>query len=104
MHYPEINALIITTNLIMESHLPGKNMEGIAGSTETLLRKCELLNQASIPPELFEQKDEILERVDGFRKVIMMMQECCKNENMDDYKKHVETLSTQLMQFVEEYI
>lgn len=102
--YPEINGLIITTNLIVETHLPKGNMEGIAGSTETLVRKCQLINEATIPPELSDRKEDVLKDVAGIRRVVMKMQECCQTEDMNAYKQHAETLRARLQTFLESYL
>jgi len=43
VHYPEFEGAVITLNLILETHLPKNNTEGITGSTETLVEKLKAL-------------------------------------------------------------
>jgi hypothetical protein len=102
--YPEIDGLAITTRLIIDTHLPKGNMEGISGSTETLVRKCEVINEATIPPEIADQKEAILKDLAGIRKVIMKMQQCCKANDMESYAKNADTLDAELTAFINKYL
>ncbi len=104
VHYPEISGIVITLNLILESHLPIDNKDGIIGSTETLAAKVKFLNEASIPDELKEQKDALIIEFKAIKETALLMKECCDNEEMALYKEHAKTLSKLLIQFQNKYI
>ena len=38
--YPELEGAMMTAGIILEQHIPKNNMEGITGSTETLVTKA----------------------------------------------------------------
>ena len=103
--YPEIEAAVITLNLIMETHLPKNNMEGILGSTNTLLSRFEsLTDTTTIPDELQEKKKEILTEIAAMKKLAQQMKECCDKNDMEQYKEHAVELDTKLKGFFEKYI
>ena len=103
--YPEIEAAVITLNLIMETHLPKKNMEGIVGSTETLVARFVVLaDTTSIPDELKERQKEILAEIAAMKKLVLQMKESCDKKDMKSYKEHATELDTKLKGFFEKYI
>lgn len=103
--YPEIEAAVITLNLIMETHLPKNNMEGILGSTNTLLSRFEsLTDTTTIPDELQEKKKEIRTEVAAMKKLVLQMKECCDKNDMEQYKEHATELNAKLKGFFEKYI
>jgi hypothetical protein len=105
VYYPEIEAAVITLNLIMETHLPKNNMEGILGSTNTLLSRFEsLTDTTTIPDELQEKKKEIRTEIAAMKKLAQQMKECCDKNDMEHYKEHVRELDTKLKSFFEKYI
>jgi hypothetical protein len=104
IQYLEIDGLYITNNMILENHLPKNNIEGVTGSTETLLAKSENLNKETIPDELKEKEKEILANFDDMKKVIAEMKKCCDNKDMDSYKKNAEKLNQQLEKFIARYL
>ncbi len=103
--YPEMKGVTITLKLIMETHLPKNNMEGIVGSTETLLAKFDVLvDTTTIPSELKEKQSEILTEVAAMKKLALQMKECCDKNDLNKYKKHATNLDTKLKDFFEKYI
>jgi hypothetical protein len=103
--YPEIEAMVITLNLITETHLPKNNMEGIVGSTETLMAKIDMLTDTStIPVELKRMQTDILAEVTGMKKIAQKMKECCDKKDMKGYKEHTSKLDEKLKGFFEKYI
>lgn len=104
VHFPEFNGIVITANLILESHLPKDNLEGIVGSTETLAAKCEALSEEQIPEELAGVKDKVWTDLQAMRVTVTEMKKCCDDKNMDEYKTHVKKLEDQLNAFLEAYI
>jgi len=103
--YPEIEAVAATLKLIMETYLPKNNMEGIIGSTDTLLAKFEsLTDTTTIPDELQEKKKEILAEIAAMKKLAWQMQECYSKNDMEHYKEHATELDKKLKDFFEKYI
>jgi hypothetical protein len=104
VHYPEFEGLVITFNLINETHLPKDNMEGITGSTETLMSKIDSLSEKTIPEELLEHKKEIMVEFATMKDLISKMKECCENKKMDQYKEHAAALEKEINSFIKAYI
>ena len=103
--YLEIEAAVITLNLIMETHLPENNVEGIVGSTETLVARFVVLaDTTSIPDELKERQKEILAEIAAMKKLVLQMKESCDKKDMKSYKVHATELDTKLKGFFEKYI
>lgn len=103
--YPEIEAAAVTLNLIMETHLPKNNMEGIVGSTETLVARFVVLaDTTTIPDELKERQKEILAEIAAMKKLVLQMKESCDKKDMENYKKHATELDAKLKGFFEKYI
>jgi len=104
IHYPQFDGFVITMNLIMETHLPANNTEGIIGSTETLTAKAEELTEDSIPEDLAEKKEEITAELTAIRDLVSKMKECCDRQDMENYKLHLEQLNTRVNEFHNRYI
>lgn len=104
VHYPELQGIVITLNMILETHLPKDNMDGIVGSTETLLRKVSSLDEKTIPVELIPQTENILKEFEAIRKTADNMKECCNKEDIGKYKEHALVLSRLLSQFHNKFI
>jgi hypothetical protein len=103
--YPEIEAVVITLNLIMETHLPKNNMEGIVGSTETLVAKFDgLADSTTIPDELKERQMDILTEIAAMNKLALQMKECCDKNDMEHYKEQATELDAKLKAFFDMYI
>jgi hypothetical protein len=103
--YPEIEAAAVTLNLIMETHLPKNNMEGIVGSTETLMARFVVLaDTTTIPDELKERQAEILAEIAAMKKLVLQMKGSCDKKDMENYKKHAKELDAKLKGFNEKYI
>jgi|WetSurMetagenome_2_1015567.scaffolds.fasta_scaffold227576_2 hypothetical protein len=102
--YPEVEAIAVTTHLIVDKHLPANNAEGITGSTETLVLKLQGLTEKSLPAELQEKKAEILPIFAGWTKLAAQMKESLDKKDMTGYKKLADDLSGQVAGFTEKYL
>ncbi|MFH1374222.1 MAG: hypothetical protein ABII79_10540 [bacterium] len=103
--YPEIEALAVTLDLIVGTHMPKDNLEGIVGSTETLLNRFSVLaDTASVPVELKDHQAEIMRAVAVMKKLAMQMKECCDKKDMETYKSHAAILDEVVKKFYEKYI
>jgi hypothetical protein len=103
--YPEIEAAVVTLNLIMETHLPENNMESIGSSTETLIARFVVLaDTTTIPNELKEKQTEILAEIATMKKLVLQMKESCDKNDMKHYKEHATELDEKLKGFFEKYI
>lgn len=104
VHYPQFDGFVITMNLIMETHLPANNTEGIVGSTETLVAKAAELTEETIPEDLADKKDEITAELATIRDLATRLKECCDKNDMETYKLHLDELSARVNEFHTRYI
>lgn len=103
--YPEVEAVAVTLNLILETHLPKNNLEGIFGSTETLVAKFVILSDTTtIPDDLKEKQTDILTEIAAMKELAQQMKESCDKKDMERYKEHATKLDTKLKGFFKKYI
>jgi hypothetical protein len=103
--YPEMEGVAITLKLIMETHLPNNNVEGIVGSTETLLSRFDILTDTTtIPGALKEKQTEIMAEIAAMKMLARQLKECCNKNDMKCYQEHATTLDKKLKDFFEKYI
>jgi len=104
VHYPQFEGMVLTVNMILETHLPADNTEGIIGSTETLVTKLDALTEATLPEELRGQEKDIVVSFDAMRTVAAKMKMCCDKNDMDGYREYVTALDGQIRTFIKKYI
>ncbi len=102
--YPEFDGFLTTLSIIAKKHIPKNNMEGIIGSTETLVEKASHLNEKTLPEELQEHKKAVLSDLSTIKAITKKMKECCDKKEMDEYKKHLTELQKKVDAFMESYI
>lgn len=102
--YPQFDGLVVTLDLIINQHLPAKNMDGIAGSTETLVNKMDGLTEQTIPPELMEKKGAIMAEFAAMKKVVADIKDCSDKKDLDDLKIQVNILQEMTKQFKERFL
>lgn len=102
--YPELDGIIITTNLISETHLPSKNMDGLVGSTETLLIKAEYLSAETIPTELGEFSDEVMTMHEDVRKLSSLLSKQLASDDIVEYEKTLKQLQQLINKFQDEHL
>ena len=102
--YPEFEGIVITLNLILETHLPKNNTDGITGSTETLLAKFEHINAETLPEELRENEQQVIARLHSMAAIAQKMKKCCDDQDMDGYREQASTLNTQVEAFIADFI
>jgi len=104
VYYPEFEGFVITLNLILETHLPQNNMEGLVGSTETLVAKAEYLTKETIPDDLAAKSDEILGYFDKIRSLAGELKSALDDDKMDVYREQAAALQTLVKEFIASYI
>lgn len=104
VHFPEIESALMTTRLILETHLPNHNTEGVTGSTETLLTRVSSLNEEVVPEELHGSMEEMLGAFAAMKTVVQDMKKCCDSGDMKKYEEHARSLEETLQQFVTTYL
>lgn len=102
--YPELEGAMMTAGIIMEQHVPNNNLEGIVGSTETLVIKLANLNEKTIPAELKNQQEALLKEFQAMAQLAQLMKECCDKQDMENYKKHATDLSGKMKMVSETYL
>jgi hypothetical protein len=104
IRYPELTGLLVTSNIIVEQHIPDANDEGIKGSTETLTRKMKTLQETEIPKELHYREEALRKDFEELNKLVAMMQECCDKNDMEGYQKHAATLNERLVAVIDTHL
>jgi hypothetical protein len=104
VYYPEFDGFVITLNVILETHLPMSNSEGLVGSTETLVAKARGLAEDTIPAELATQKEEIVRHFERIRAVVDDMKGALDGGRMDVYRERAAVLQELVEDFLEDYI
>ena len=104
IRYPELTGLLVTSNIIVEQHIPSANEEGIKGSTETLTRKMKTLQETEVPQELHYREEALRKDFAELNELVAMMQECCDKNDMEGYRKHAKTLNERLVAVVDTHL
>ncbi len=104
IQYPQFEGAGITCNIILKEHLPNNNMDGIIGSTETLLMKLKHLTPETIPNELKEYEPEITQSFKNMLMLTILMQKCCNEKDMESYKNHMGNLEKIMGDFIIKYL
>ena len=102
--YPEFDGLVVTLNLILNTHMPKNNTEGINGSTETLVVKAKNLTAGTLPASLRDQEKAILPEFEAIQLLAGRMQECVTRNDMTKYKPLAEELKAKLAAFEVAYL
>jgi hypothetical protein len=102
--YPAVNGLTVTIDLILNKHLPENNLEGITGSTETLLIRLSTMNEESLPDALIWDKENVMQKLAGLRITAELMKKCCQTNDMTTYKVRAGEFDSSLKTFVETYL
>lgn len=97
--FPEFEGLVITLDIIVGTHLPDNNVEGLVGSTETLLAKMENLIVAPLPTELEAAEDQIKPKLEMMRHLVLHMLEALYQSNIKEYIIYATELKTQTNEF-----
>ena len=104
IRYPELTGLLVTSNIIVEQHIPDANDEGIKGSTETLTRKMKTLQETPIPEELHYREEQLRKDLTELNELVAMMQECCDKNDMKGYREHATKLNERLVAVVDTHL
>lgn len=104
VHYPEFEGFVVTLNLIIETHLPRNNREGLTGSTETLIRKAEVLSSETVPAELSEASEEVVKRQETFRELSHRLSQALADDDMDAFKTTLSQLEQEVERFIADFI
>jgi len=104
VHYPEFEGMVVTLNLILETHLPKGNTDGVNGSTETLVEKLKALTPETLPEDLREHEAAIGAEFGAMSELAARMQKCCENRDMETYREHIKTLDGKVKEFIAKYI
>lgn len=102
--YPQFDGLVVTVNLIVNTHLPKNNTNGIVGSTETLVTKAKALTTESLPAEIKGQEKAVMPELAAIQALAGQMQECCTKNDMAKYKACAEEMKSKLTAFADTYL
>ena len=102
--FPEFEGLVITLDIIVGTHLPGNNVKGLVGSTETLLTKMENLIVAPLPTEFEAAEDEIKPKLEMMRHLVLHMLEALYQNNIKEYIIYATELRVQTDEFIALYL
>ncbi len=99
VNYPEFDGFVVTLDLLKDKHIPEGNMDGILGSSETLIEKMGELNEHTIPPDLLEKKDAIEGQFTEMKKIVDEIKACREKKDVGDLKVQVNLLGKMTDQF-----
>ncbi len=102
--YPEFEAVRVTTQLILDKHLPANNTAGITGSTETLVKKLVILKESALPESLQGTKDKMSQEFETLTNLGVRIQETCTSKDMAKYKTLLVELNLKLSSLSENYL
>lgn len=98
--YPEFEGLMVTLDLIVQTHLPSRNKVGLVGSTETLRMKMEHLITAPLPEVLIENEDRIRLTLETLRHLVLHMLQAMYQNDIKMYIIYATELKTQSDEFM----
>jgi hypothetical protein len=104
IEFPELSAVMVTTHVIVSKHIPAKNWDGIAGSTETLVTKAESLNEKTLPEDLKSQKEPLLKEFATVQKTVADMKAAADKKDLATYQKLATLLDGKLKELSENYL
>ena len=104
VQYEEIDAITMVMRMILRKHLPDDNTEGIVGSTETLVTKVQGLTEETIPEEMAEVKEGLLEKFASLGDRAAKMKECCDKKDMKAFAEHAESFQSGLDELKKAYL
>ena len=104
VYYPEFDGFVITLNVIMETHLPANNVEGLIGSTETLAMKADGLTRENVPEDLVAVADEVVGWFDRFREKVASMSAALADSDLAVYKQTAGELQILVSEFIAKFI
>lgn len=102
--YPQLEAAIMTSGIIVEQHIPANNMEGITGSTETLVSKLAALNEETVPAEIKDQASALAKEFQAMNLLAQKMKTSCDQKDMAAYKQQATELNAQLKAAADTYL
>lgn len=102
--YPEFEGFVVTLNLIIETHLPDENMDGLTGSTETLVRKAEGLDAETVPSELSSVRAEVVKRQDRLRTLSHELSRALAEDDMAAFKSTLSVLEGEVQKFIADFL
>ena len=104
IHYPEFDGFVISFNLLYESHLPAYNVEGITGTSETLVTKVNGLTVETIPEELAELKGQMMAEIAEMKVLVKQIKESCDTKKYEQVKSNADILAKKIEKFVTDFI
>lgn len=96
--------LVVTSDLILNKHLPDQDMDAIIGSTETLVMKLGAADSADIPDELKGKKKEIALSFATMAKTASKMKKSCDERKMKEFSTHASEFAELLKKFSAEFL
>ncbi len=104
VYYPEFEGFVVTLNLITETHLPADNIEGLVGSTETLVRKADAMDAETVPSELSSARDEVVRRQELLKDLSHELSEALTDGDMGAFRTTLSQLQTEVERFITDFI
>lgn len=100
VRFPEFEGLMVTLDLIVQTHLPSRNKVGLVGSTETLRIKMEHLITAPLPDVLTENENRIRSTLEALRHLVLHMLQAMYQDDIKMYIIYATELKTQSDEFI----
>ncbi|UCD63735.1 MAG: hypothetical protein JSW34_13505 [Candidatus Zixiibacteriota bacterium] len=104
VHYPQFDGFVVEMNSILGNYLPENDTEAIATSTASLVEMAASLDETTIPEDLKEKQKEILVDLAAIKDLAAKLKECCDNDDMENYRVHIDDLNARVDEFIRKYI
>ncbi|MDH3889995.1 MAG: hypothetical protein OEV49_02840 [candidate division Zixibacteria bacterium] len=98
--YPEFDGLMVTIDLIVQHHLPDRNIEGLVASTETLRTKMEHLIAAELPEALEADEEKLRPALEMLWHLVLHMLQAMYQDDIHEYIIYATELKTQADEFI----
>lgn len=100
LSYPEFEGFMVTVDLIVQIHLPDRNIEGLVGSTETLRTKMDHLMTSPLPEALANNEEWIRSTLESLRHLVLHMLQAMYQNDIKMYIIYATELKTQSDEFM----
>ena len=104
IEFPHLEGILLTMDVIIDKHLPEKNMEGIEASTATLVVKAKGFDSTMIPEDLNEQSAQVTALMAKINEACGKLAESAAAKDMTSYAALCTDLRTVIRTFMAEWL
>jgi hypothetical protein len=102
--FPHLEGILVTIDVILDKHVPDKNMTGIEGSTSTLIAKAKAFDSTMIPEDSKEYAVVVSSLIARIHEVSRKLAESASAKDMATYTTLGTDLRTEIRTFMAEWL